>query len=307
MIVDAHAHIFPEFRGLVAGGCVESLDYGRAAIGGRVVQVLPPCSEHSQFTSAMLIAHMDWAGVDRAVLLQGSFYGEQNEYVLEALTRYPERFLGAAYFDPWTPHGRNALAEVRAQSAFCAVKIEFSVKTGLCGLHPGARLDDAELTPVWHKLEQAGLTLVLDLGSVGSASYQTTGVRQIAGQHPDLKIVIAHLSQPTPQAERDPRLWQLWREQIDLGKLPNVWFDCAALPVYVPDEDFPYPTAGRYLRQALELIGPQKIMWGTDAPGLLMHGTYPQLLRFAQLHLESLSPREQTLVLGENAVRVYAT
>ena len=88
MIVDAHAHIFPQFRGRVAAGPVEGRGYGRIAIGGRIVQGLPPCGERTEFTAEMLIAHMDWARVDKAVLLQGPYYGECNEYVQQALTSH---------------------------------------------------------------------------------------------------------------------------------------------------------------------------------------------------------------------------
>jgi L-fuconolactonase len=175
----------------------------------------------------------------------------------------------------------------------------------LCGLYPQARLDDPEIAWLWAKLEQRGLVLVLDLGAVGSRSYQTGAVRRIAKTHPALKIVIAHLGQPTPTAETDATRWQLWRDQITLGCLPNVWFDTAALPAYLPNETFPYPSAERYLHLALEIIGPAKIMWGTDLPGLLGQATYRQLLQLVKLHTRTLSLQEQAMVLGENALRVF--
>ena len=97
----------------------------------------------------------------------------------------------------------------------------------------------------------------------------------------------------------------MWLEPIDLGHLPNVWFDSSALPAYLPDEDWPYPSAERYLRLAIERIGPDKVMWGSDAPGLLLHASYPRLVELAALHTRSLSPREREMVLGRNALRVY--
>ena len=47
------------------------LQYGRVLIGGQEAQVLPPISEHSTHTIEMMVTHMDRAGVDRVVLLQG--------------------------------------------------------------------------------------------------------------------------------------------------------------------------------------------------------------------------------------------
>ena len=305
MIIDAHSHIFPEVRGATGAGPSRGLSYGRIAVGNEETQLLPPYNETTVFTPEMLIANMDWAGVDKAVLLQGPFYGECNSYVLEALNRYPNRLAGAAYFDPWETNNRQEFETLIASSGFRTVKLECSEATGLCGLHPNARLDTPDIAWLWAALERRGLVLTLDLGAIGSRSYQTDVVRAIAQGHPDLRIVIAHLGQPNPSAEAEVERWDLWLEQIDLGQLSNVWFDTAALPAYLPDEDFPYPTAERYLQLAVEQIGPSKILWGTDLPGLLRHLNYPQLVKLAKLHTQSLSRDEQAMILGENAMCVY--
>jgi predicted TIM-barrel fold metal-dependent hydrolase len=130
-------------------------------------------------------------------------------------------------------------------------------------------------------------------------------VRAIAEEHPNLKIVIAHLAQPRPDIETNLEHSKLWHQQIGLGLLQNVWFDCAALPAYLPGEDFPYLSAGKYLRLAIEHIGPHKVMWGSDIPGILSHASYPQLVKMAWLHTGFLSPSEQNQVLWENASHVY--
>ena len=188
---------------------------------------------------------------------------------------------------------------------FRALKLECSVETGLCGLYPQARLDDSALDWLWTRLEEIERVLVLDLGKIGSNSYQTSGVRAIARRHPDLPIVIAHLGQPNPQAENDLRLWRLWLEQIDLGRLPNLFFDTASLPAYAPGEEYPYESAARYLRLAIERIGPAKLLWGTDQPGLLHYANYPQLVQVARHHTRFLTAREREMVLGANALKVY--
>ena len=149
------------------------------------------------------------------------------------------------------------------------------------------------------------MVLVMDLGAVGSASYQTRSVRAIAERHSGLKIVVCHLGQPNPNAEADPRLWKFWEEQIDLGRMPNVWFDTAALPAYLEKEGYPYPSAARYLRIAMERIGPARLLWGSDMPGLLAHATYAQLLDVVRAHTDFLSADDRSLVLGKNAAAVF--
>jgi predicted TIM-barrel fold metal-dependent hydrolase len=309
MLIDAHAHIFPAVQGLVHEGAVRDLGYGRIAMGQRALQLLPPFNPQTVYTAEMLIAQLNWAGVDKAYLLQGTYYGACNDYAREAIARYPDRLSGAAFVDPWAPGAQRAFDETfdaaGAAGRFAGVKVEFSVSHGLCGLHPGVRLDDADVAWLWQAIERKGLTLTLDLGSTGTESYQTNAVRHIAQARSNLRIVIAHLAQPSRRVEADPALWALWEEQIDLGRMPNVWFDTAALPMFLPEEEYPFPSAGRYLQMAVERIGPSKIMWGSDQPGLLVVANYPQLARLAGHHCAFLSPAEQAMILSRNAQAVY--
>ena len=113
------------------------------------------------FGILMMVANMDWAEVERAVLLQGTFYGACNDYAWRVAERYAERLLALAYVDPW----RGDLeAQWEKVAGFVGVKMECSVKTGFLGLYPGARLDDPELNWFWGKLSESGKVLVLDLG-----------------------------------------------------------------------------------------------------------------------------------------------
>ena len=274
-------------------------------VGEEEVQATPPLGDGLAYSPEHLLANLEWAGVEKAVLLQGPFYGECNFYLRDALDQYADRLAGAAYFDPWMAGSRQTFESFPSWMGFCAVKLECSVTSGLFGIHPEAQLGTPELDWLWMELEQRDLILVLDLGGIDSRSYQTEAVRTIARRHPLLKIVIAHLGQPNVAAEADPDLWKQWEEQIDLGLLPNVWFDCASLVAYVQEEGYPFPSVERYLRMAVERIGAYKVMWGTDQPGTLVHATYRQYVELARLHTKFLSACEQALVLGENALYVY--
>ena len=53
------------------------------------------------------------------------------------------------------------------------------------------------------------------------------------------------------------------------------------------------------------MIGADKLMWGTDVPGLLTSGSYRQLLNMIRVHCEFLSAEQKPQILGRNATRVY--
>lgn len=305
MIIDAHAHITYGLKGMTGSGQTRSLDYGKVSWGGKILQFIPPATGVTAFPPEVLLQNLDWAGVDKAVILQGPFYGEQNNEVSEAVRQWPDRFFGAAYIDPWQKDAEAQFESVISSGSFCAVKLECSVAAGLCGIHPEARLDDPELGWLWDGLERERLVLTLDLGAVGSASYQTEAVQRIAQSHPKLRIVIAHLGQPSPQVEARSEALEAWKTQLSLGILPNVWFDMASLIAYLPNERYPFPSARRYLQEAVTLIGADRIMWGSDQPGTLSHLTYLQYVELAHEHVSFLSSAEQQMILGETALMVY--
>ena len=304
MKVDAHAHIFPRIRGRIADGPVLGRAYGRATVGQRSVQILPPLNPRVVHTPSMLLAAMDLVGVERAVLLQGPFYGYCNSYVGDAITRFRQRLAGAIAMDPWRD-GRRAFEQAHKAAATARVfKLEFSERTGIAGLHRKASLNDGAVAWLWDELETRKLVLVVDLGHIGGLGYQTEAVKSIAVRHPALRIVVAHLGQPSPSVVRGGEERRLWLDQIALGSLHNVWFDMASLPNYFAHEPS-YRGLGRCLRWAVDAIGSEKIMWGSDVPATLTTATYHQLYEVIAESIGFLDSSSQRSVFGETALKVF--
>lgn len=297
-----------EVKGRTGTGLTRALAFGKVQWGDRqVIRLLPPMSHITSFPAEALLENMDWAGVDKAVLLQGPFYGEMNDYIWQAIKKWPDRFIGAGYVDPRSRNAAETFRCVTDEYGFRLIKLELSEATGLVGLYPDLRLDEEALGWIWEEMQKREIVLTLDLGTVGSKSYQTAGVREIVARHPRLKIVIAHLAQPPMSKRHNDQLDQLWQEQVRLAHHPNVWLDLAALPAYAAFEDFPFATACEYLRRAVEMVGVEKILWGTDVPGLLIHATYPQLQSFVTRHCDFLSSNDLYKIMGGNARCVYQT
>jgi predicted TIM-barrel fold metal-dependent hydrolase len=308
VIIDAHAHIFREVKGQTISGPTRSIGYGRIRRGSRgEVQLLPPLCEHTTFPPEVLLAYMDWVGVDKAVLLQGPLYGEANALVSEAVTRWPDRFIGAGYVDPRAKDARTMFHVCVDDYGFGVIKLELSEDAGLVGLHPDLRLDEPEMAWLWEEAERRKLVVTLDLGSIGTKSYQTDAVRMILVRHPSLRIVIAHLGHPPADQGEDESLTRLWHDQLLLARDHQVWFDLAALPLYGLDPDYPYAAAREHIRLAVDMIGADRLMWGTDVPGLLSHATYQQLLDFVARHCDFLSQEDLEKVLSVNACQVYGS
>lgn len=306
MIVDAHAHVFSHLRGSCGRGATEPLSYGKARLGnGEVVRLLPPLAIDTSFSTEVLLEYMDWAGIDKAVLLQAPFYGDMNTYVHAAVQKWPDRFIGSGLVDPMSASAPAMFDHLVNVLGFRVFKLELSEGTGLSGLYKDFDLGDARLHWFWEAVNKLGLTVTLDLGPIGGRAYQTGELRRLVETYRNARWVIAHLGQPSPQVSLKPEVEESWVEQVLLANHPNAWLDLAALPYYFPGEDYPQPSVRHFVYRAIELVGAKKLLWGSDIPGQLTMLTYEQLRDLYMRHCDRLSQIEKAMVFGANAMDAY--
>ena len=299
-IIDGHAHVIERIAGFGRRGELRPLGGGRARwANGLEIQLIPPELGDRSFTAEALLGVLDAHRVERAVLLQGSFYGFQNEYSAEAARVHPGRFLAAGTFDPFCVDRDEILERLLGALALRIVKLELSTGGGLMGFHAPFPLDGPLLAEPVERIAAAGATLVLDLGGPWMASFQPEAVARLARRHPGLRIVICHLLAPGPGDEAALR-----RGLEALAPVENVWFDLAALPWNVAPEAYPYPTARRYAALARGLVGATRLIWGSDAPSATTADSYRRLLDYL-VQAPGWTAPDLELVLHDSACQAY--
>jgi hypothetical protein len=94
--------------------------------------------------------------------------------------------------------------------------------------------------------------------------------------------------------------------KVSLEKLAfdNVYFDLASLAHNQQPEKFPYPTAVRHLQTAKEVVGYDKLMFGTDIPGNLCRDTYAHLRDYI-IDGGVFTKKELQAVFYDTANKVY--
>lgn len=297
MITDAHVHIYEYINGYGKNGELRAIGNGLARwASGDVVRLIPEGMGDKAFTVERLIEMLDENHVDKALLLQGNLYGFQNEYILESIRHYPDRLSGACTVDPFSLNAPQILESLLEHEEFAATKFECSDSCGLMSFHPRFDLDGEVMEPLYQIVERKNATLVLDIGSKGMNSYQPDAVARIAKRHPELKIVVCHLLAHR-KGERDEL-----RRELEGLRLPNVWFDIAAVPWNTMPEDYPFPTALEYVRLAKETVGCEKLIWGSDAPGVIIHDSYEKILSYLD---DVLTKEEKKMIFSKNATEVY--
>jgi len=263
----------------------KGLGFGRVRWGRREMQMLPPSFERTRSTAEMALAHMDWAGVDRAFAIQGEYYGACNAYVAQMAARY-DRFLGFAMVDP--RQGRRAARRLRywvRERGLRALKLE---TPGLSGFDLAGENEMA----VWRACAELGIPALFHMGTDRA---ERLALERVLDAVPGFEAIIAHLAlAPQPG----------WLDRVRLARRPNVWIEISALPALAGGE-YPYPKAQRLLRRAVDEVGAKKILWGSDYPSTLTRATYPQLLNWMKDGCAFLSDGERKAILGGNAMRFF--
>lgn len=299
-IIDAHAHIFERIASFGRAGELRPIGggVGRWANGDEMA-IIPAGYGEKEFLAESLIRIMKSEGVEKAVLLQGSLYGFQNEYAIETALRYPDLFKAAVTLDPHCKDAMAILERFITKLNAKVFKFEISVGGGMMGYHTNFIIDDPMMDRIYARISQVpDATLVLDIGSPPMASCQPEAVARIARKYPDLKIVICHLLAPSLSDGG------ALEAALPFLKQANVWVDLSALPWNVAPEQYPYPTALSYIRLAKDVLGVDKIIWGTDVPCVMTKFTYKELVGYIA---ESgiFSEMELDKVFYTNAVDAY--
>jgi len=299
MIIDCHAHIVEHLSGTGARGEVRPIGSGKVRFldGGEQI-VIPKQYGDQEFLAETLIELMDEAGIDKAVLLQGLFYGLQNEYIYECVRKYPNRFVGAGSFDPYIEQAEEILERLIKHYRFKILKFELSTGFGLSGLHGELKIDGKEFERVFLTAAKEETVVVLDIGERGMKSYQIDEIIKAAKLHPNVKIVLCHL------LAVNGKDIDLWKDDMKcLGKCDNIWFDITAVPWNVK-EAYPFAMSMDLINEAKKIIGSQRMMWGSDVPQLLVMEEYRKLYNFLFLD-DRFSESEIDDLLYKSATNVY--
>jgi len=243
-----------------------------------------------------MIAHMDWIGVDKAVLYQGHIYGRLNDYLANCVRKWPDRFAAVAQIEESKAMEESQLKELRR-----------AIRTlGLKGLYfevpQRPSIDDERFTPFWDEVLNLKIPLMLDFGRPPTAEEYMRLVSEstaVLRKHPDLNAVITVMGSNIRE-RTDPEYVDVPRKILNLLRLPNVWYEVGYLLAFDKFDEYPYPLAQKKTREADEALGADKLIWGADMPMLMRTCTYRQAIDFVRRHCNFMSETEKALVLGEN-------
>jgi predicted TIM-barrel fold metal-dependent hydrolase len=276
MIIDFHTHIFPR----------AIRDNREKYFPSEPAFKLLYDSPKSKLVGVKeIIAAMDEQGVDKSVVFgfpwtNKTVFQRHNDYIMEAVERYPDRLIGLCCFDPLN---NVAVAE--------AVRC---LEGGLSGIGEIAfyesGIDDAcldKLVPLMEICLDKDLLFLIHTNEPvghmypGKTPNTLKQIYNMVTRFPKNKIILAHWGGGI-------FFYNLLKKDVK-ERLKNVYFDTAASPFLYRPEIYRYAT---------EIAGPDKILFGSDFP-LLNPARY-----FEALENTGLSKDQIESICGKNAARL---
>jgi uncharacterized protein len=278
MIIDFHTHVVPP-------GIKERRDkyLGRDACFSSLYAE----PKAKLITAEELITAMDEYGIDKSVVLNLGWTShelcvETNDYILESIDRFPKRLIGFCTVQPLA--GDKAIKELQR----CAR----NGAKGIGEMRPDVQgfdlKDSSAMKPIIEAIIEHGLIFLTHASEPVGHQYFGKGkitpevIYPLIVNFPDLKLVCAHWGGGLPFYSLMPEIGEA---------LNNVYFDTAATPFLYKPQIF---------KQVTDIVGADKILFGSDYPLLS-----PKRI-IEQLESIELSPGDRAKILGGNARRLLS-
>ncbi|ESR25588.1 amidohydrolase family protein [Lutibaculum baratangense] len=275
-IVDIHPHVISP----------DTERYRPAPLGGKQSS----WSQKHPLTHEDLVAEMDRAGVEKAVVVQAStVYGHDNSYVADAVAAHPDRLTGVFSVD--------VLADDAVE------KIEHWRSRGLTGLRlftAGSTmegqadwLNDPRSHAAWDHATRTRLPICVQMRPPGIPL-----LRDLMERFPNAIVVIDHLARAVlddgPRFEASAPLW-------DLARFPGVHLKLTVRNIDAAGQGT--STVPDLMDHLMKTYGADRVAWGSNFPAA--ERPLPELVARAREAVSTLPEADQAAILSGTALKLY--
>lgn len=273
--IDAHVHVW-----------TPDIAHYPLAAGYKKEDMKPPT-----FPPEELFRHMKPVGVNRVNLIQMSFYGFDNRYMIDMIALYPEVFVGTAVIDPFA-------ADVDKQMADLAKK-----KVRAFRIHP--RLSKEEPAkwlqpPGYQKMFAAGarhnqaMSCLIDPSALPELD-------RMCRKFPETPVIIDHLCRIGADGTiRDRDVDAL----CALAAHPRVRVKIGAFYALGKKQP-PYTDLGPLIEKVIKAFGARRCMWESDCPFQVLEHKYADSIDLIKNRLDFLTADDKQWLLQRTAEEFF--
>ena len=286
-VTDAHVHFFSHrfFTGLIAQKPGLTLDAAQKTLGWE----LPP--EDPELLALRWIEELDRHGIQSASII-ASLPGDEVS-VLTAAKHHPDRLLPLAMVNPRAQQFTEAHAGLRAACLFPAMHL-YSIHDDC--VRPVFEWAQREKRAVFVHcgVLSVGVRKKLGLASPFDLRYSNpTDLHAVATRFPDVPIIVPHFGAG------------YFREALMLAELcPNVYLDTSSSNDWMRFQTPPMQMRDVF-RQALDILGPSRLLFGTDSSFFPRGWNHPVFdAQTTALYELGVNAHDARAIFGENLLRI---
>lgn len=273
--IDAHVHVWT----------ADTLHYPLTR--GYTREDMAPIS----FTPEELFKHCRPVGVDRINLIQMSFYGFDNSYMLDMIEAYKGTFVGTAVIDPLADRPDRVM-ESMAHRGVRAFRI-----------HPRLSRQPSERwlrPPGYQRMFAAGAEMNMAMSCLINPP-DLTELDRMCRQYPNTPVIIDHICRIGVEPIREAHVQAL----CNMARHPNVLLKVGAFYA-LGEKRGPYTDLGPLIERVVRAYGADRCMWESDCPFQVVGGhNYRDSIKLIEEKLAFLSPRDKEWLLWRTAEQFF--
>ena len=292
-------------------------------------QYFPPMLHNLECPPELMIAEMDYAGVDAGILHTHPHKGRhrfQNAFQRRAVSLFPDRLMRLIMVaDAAIPRGPEAAAEELRN------EVSSGGRTGLQFIpryyyQPAVELeagneapwDDGAMRPFWQAVAAMDIPVFFTMLGRGGGAADRYGqsshdvyleelhvLMRWMDRYPEVTVVITH---GLP-----------WRSYLNEGRITfpeDIWevfnYPQCNMELLIPIQmggvwEYPWKEAEPAIRECVDRIGAERLMWGSDWPMVGRFCTYRQTVDQYRVHCDFLTDSQRQAILGGTAARIMGT
>jgi L-fuconolactonase len=238
-------------------------------------------------TPETLLALMKEHGVAKTVLIQVSYYRNDNRYLATVLKQYPQFFHGVCRVDPLDPAAPDHLSRLTEEDGFHGLRLSPVADA------TGDWIRGPLMAPLWKRCEElrVPMTLLMPTGRVVDAA-------KWIDRFPALTVVVDHMADcPVDHPEQLEPLLALARYPRVYVKVSHTW--------ELSHQGYPWMDAQQLVKRLHERFGPERLMWATDWPMAKDRATYVQRLTLVQDEMNFLNANDKMWMLSKTVEQVW--
>jgi predicted TIM-barrel fold metal-dependent hydrolase len=274
--IDAHVHVW-----------TPDVDHYPLASGYTKGDMKPP-----SFTPEELFRHSRPAGVDRVNLIQMSFYGFDNRYLVDMIALYPGVFVGTAVIDPLAEAPDRLMSDLGKKGVRA-----FRIHPGL-SQQPGARW----LSPEGYEAMFAAGARNRQALSCLIGPEALPELDRLCRRYPETPVIIDHLCRiGLDGAVREADVEAL----CGMARHARVLVKVGAFYALGKKRP-PYTDLGPLIQQVVKAFGARRCMWESDCPFQGGEGhTYQASLDLVRKGLNFLTAADKDWLLRRTAEEFF--